>query len=266
MQTISRPFMPTRNVLDSVPICRLAGYPVAALDNAQTIVLCQDILNSGQPCWMVTLNLEMVSRGKLDFSYRELILKSDLFIADGMPLVWGSKMKRGVPSIPERAAGADLTVELIRLVSSDKIAIIGGKDPIQALQKIGLKNPEAAYIFNGKVEATAEAADEFAAEIKRRGSQLVFVALGVPKQDRIAALLRERLDQGLLVGVGGTFELMAGQLKRAPAWMRKSGFEWLFRLLQEPKRLAHRYLVVYWVGGFALAGDIVKSWFRGGKD
>lgn len=211
---------------------------------------------------MVTLNLEMVSRGKLDPAYRDLLRTADLFIADGMPLVWGSKMKRGVPRIPERAAGADLTSDLIRLVPSDKIAIIGGKDPMHALQKLGIENPEQAYIFNDRVEATPEAADAFASEINRRGSQMIFIALGVPKQDKVAALLRERVDQGVLVGVGGTFELIAGQLKRAPAWMRKAGFEWLFRLLQEPKRLAHRYLVVYWVGGFALAGDIVKSWFR----
>lgn len=210
---------------------------------------------------MVTLNLEMVSRGRLDPAYRELLKSADLFIADGMPLVWGSKMKRGVPRIPERAAGADLTSDLIRLVPSEKIAIIGGKDPMQALLKLGIENPERAYIFNEKIDATPEAANAFAAELNQRGSQMIFVALGVPKQDRIAALLRERVEQGILVGVGGTFELIAGQLKRAPAWMRKAGFEWLFRLLQEPKRLAHRYLVVYWVGGFALAGDIVKSWF-----
>lgn len=240
----------------------LAGYPVAALRNAQTIVQCRKVLRLGKPCWMVTLNLEMVSRSRMDPEYAELLGSADFFLADGMPLVWGSRLKRGVPHIPERAAGADLTSDLIHLVSSDKIAIIGGKDPMQALLKLEIDHPERAYIFSDRVEATPEAADVFAAEINRRGSQMIFIALGVPKQDRVAVLLRERINQGILVGVGGTFELIAGQLKRAPAWMRKAGLEWLFRLLQEPRRLAHRYLVVYWVGGFALAGDIMRSWFK----
>jgi N-acetylglucosaminyldiphosphoundecaprenol N-acetyl-beta-D-mannosaminyltransferase len=248
--------------VSSPAISRLAGFPIAVLDHAGFIDFCQAKIEAGEPCWIVTLNLEMVSRCRLDPSYRELLSNADLYIADGMPLVWGSKLKRGTPRLPERLAGSDLTADLVRMVEPEKVAVIGGKDPLAALQRLGIQDSERAYIYSEKVDATEEQAEAFAAEINRRASRVVLLALGVPKQDRLAALFRPKLKQGLVLGVGGSFELIAGQLKRAPRWMQKSGLEWLFRLLQEPKRLAHRYLVVYWVGGFALAGDIVRSWFK----
>lgn len=245
----------------SAAVVPVAGFPIMAYRQAAFLARCHEEISRKRPCWIVTLNLEMVSRGRLDPEYNALLLKCDLIVADGMPLVWGSRLKRGVPSLPERLPGSDLTVELLRMVPAEKIAILGGQDPIVALRKLGISDAEKAYIFNGRIAASAEQADEFAAELNARGSEIVFLALGVPKQDRLAALLHSRLKQGLLLGVGGSFELIAGQLKRAPKWMRNYGFEWLFRLLQEPRRLGYRYLVLYWVGGFALAKDIVKSWF-----
>ena len=246
----------------SAAVVPLAGFSIEAYRQAGFLARCHQEIDLRRPCWIVTLNLEMVSRGRLDPEYGALLKGCDLIVADGMPLVWGSRLKRGIPSLPERLPGSDLTVELLRMVPAAKIAILGGQDPIVALRKLGIPDAEKAYIFNGKIAATLEQADVFAAELNARGREIVFLALGVPKQDRLAALLRSRLNQGLVLGVGGSFELIAGQLKRAPKWMRNYGFEWLFRLLQEPRRLGYRYLVLYWVGGFALAGDIIKSWFR----
>jgi len=241
----------------------VAGFPVAVLDQAAFLDLCRSWIDQNAARWIVTLNLEMVSRCRLDKSYRQLLAGADLFIADGMPLVWGSKLKRGVLRVPERLTGSDLADQLLRMVPSSKIAVIGGKEPLAGLRKAGIEDPEKAFIFSERVAASEAEAQRFADELNARGSQLVFIALGVPKQDRLAALLRPLLKQGLLIGVGGTFEIMAGDVKKAPQWMKKSGLEWLFRLSQEPRRLARRYLVVYWVGGFALAGDILKSWLPG---
>jgi N-acetylglucosaminyldiphosphoundecaprenol N-acetyl-beta-D-mannosaminyltransferase len=242
----------------------LAGFPIARLDRTGFLEFCRDLLRVERAFWIVTVNLEMFSRCRLDAAYRDLLLSADVLIADGMPLVWGSKMKRRVPRLPERLAGADLTADLLQLAPAEKIAVIGGKNPRKGLANVGLENAERAYVFEERVEATPEQADRFARELNERGIEIVFLGLGVPKQDRLAALLRERLKKGIVIGVGGTFDLLAGELKRAPAFVRKAGFEWLFRLLQEPRRLAHRYLVLYWVGGFALAGDIVRSWFKPG--
>ena len=245
---------------------RVAGYPLAVLDRRGLFELLRWRTEADKPCWVVTLNLEMLSRGKKDKAYEAMLKEADLFIADGQPLVWGSKMKRGVPSLPERLAGSDMAYELLRLVPAEKLAVIGGKDARAALTKAGIEGAERAYVFSERVEATEEQADAFASELNVRDARLIFLALGVPKQDRMASLLRKRLKRGVLIGVGGTFEMLQGDVKRAPDWMKKAGMEWMFRLMQEPRRLAHRYLVLYWTGGFALAGDILRSWFFGFKE
>ena len=245
---------------------RVAGYPLAVLDRRGLLELLREKTIASEPCWVVTLNLEMLSRGKRDKAYRAMLEQADLFIADGQPLVWGSKMKRGVPGLPERLAGSDMAHELLRLVPVEKLAVIGGKDARDALFKAGIDDADKAYVFSERVEATEEQADAFALELNERDSRLIFLALGVPKQDRMAALLRQRLKQGVLIGVGGTFEMLQGEVRRPPEWVKKAGMEWMFRLMQEPRRLAHRYLVLYWTGGFALAGDILKSWFTGARE
>jgi N-acetylglucosaminyldiphosphoundecaprenol N-acetyl-beta-D-mannosaminyltransferase len=255
------PQMTEAEVIREPELAHIAGYRVAALDRRGFLELLKQRIRQRRPCWVVTLNLEMLSRGKRDPKYRQLLEGADLFVADGQPIVWGSKMKRGVPRLPERLAGSDLAHDLLRLVPASRLAVIGGKNARAGLQAAGVTNPDEAYVFSERVDATAEQADAFARELAARGSQLLFLALGVPKQDQLAALLRERLSEGVLIGVGGTFEMLEGQVRRAPAWMKKAGMEWLFRLMQEPRRLAHRYLVLYWVGGFALAGDVLKSWF-----
>lgn len=264
MQTTLATYEP--NIPQEPRTSRVAGYPLSVLDRKGLLDLLRQKAEAKGPCWIVTLNLEMLSRGKRDKAYREMLEGADLFIADGQPLVWGSKMKRGVPALPERLAGSDLAHELLRLVPVEKLAVIGGKDARAALVKAGIEGADAAYVFSENVEATEEQADAFAAELNKRGSQLIFLALGVPKQDRMACLLRQRLKQGVLIGVGGTFEMLQGEVRRPPEWVKKAGMEWMFRLLQEPRRLAHRYLILYWSGGFALAGDILGSWFGLGKE
>lgn len=262
---------PTLAFTDPAPpkghaLARVAGYSLAVLDRKGLLELLRDKTQADAPCWVVTLNLEMLSRGKKDRAYEAMLKEADLFIADGQPLVWGSKLKRGVPGLPERLAGSDLANELLRLMPTNQLAVIGGKDARAALAKAGIDGADKAYVFSEKVEATDEQADAFASELNRRDARLIFLALGVPKQDRMASLLRKRLKRGVLIGVGGTFEMLQGEVRRAPEWMKRAGMEWMFRLMQEPRRLAHRYLVLYWTGGFALAGDILRSWFLGSKE
>src|SRR6186997_121075 len=103
------------NIPQGPKTARVAGYPLAVLDRAGLMELLRIKTQAQEPCWIVTLNLEMLSRGKRDKAYREVLEGADLFIADGQPLVWGSKMKRGVPGLPERLAGSDLAHELLRL-------------------------------------------------------------------------------------------------------------------------------------------------------
>jgi N-acetylglucosaminyldiphosphoundecaprenol N-acetyl-beta-D-mannosaminyltransferase len=197
----------------------------------------------------------------LDRSYRELVSRADVVLADGVPIVRQSRVKRGVVRIPERVTGSDLTVELLRECPAERIAIVGGTEPEIALKRSGV-DPAVVLVRTGQIAADAATADVLAAEIRSHGAQLVLIALGVPKQDRLAALLKERLPEAVLLGVGGSLDFISGVKRRAPKLWQTLGMEWLYRLVTEPRRLAYRYLVVYWVGLFTLVGDAVGSWFR----
>lgn len=235
---------------------RICGYDLVVADRTACRELIKSRISQGQGAWIVTLNLEMVSRGAKQPEYRDLIMQSDLMYADGMPLVWGSKKKPGATPLPERVTGSDLTLKLLQEVDPNLIAIIGGENPEMALKHAEIPDFEKIYVDNGIISLEQEAVAKMVELLKDR--RLVFLALGVPKQDRLALALRPLLPEAILIGVGGSFELIAGIKPRAPLWMQNAGLEWLFRLLAEPKRLWHRYLVEYWAGVKALARDIRK--------
>lgn len=237
----------------------VCGYQCLALPPDQIPAFLVERLSAGLGGWVLTLNLEMVSRAAKDPAYGALTRGADLIIADGMPIVWASKLKRGVPAIPGRAAGVDLSTALIRATDPANIAVIGGENPKHALDALGIPDAANVYVFDGRVTADAATADLLATELRHHGSRVVFLALGVGKQDHLADLLRARLPGALLLGVGGTFELIGGQKKRAPRWMQRAGLEWLFRLMVEPQRLWRRYLVLYWSGAWLILRDLIRS-------
>lgn len=239
------------------PTFDLCGFPVLATTYRGVIDAILERIQSGQGGWVVTINLEMISLSRRDPGYRQHLASADLRVADGMPIVWASHFKRGQPPVPERTAGIDLTIDLLHEIPTEKVAIIGGDDPIQGLQKIGLENPRAAFIYAGRVKFEPEFLDPLVNQILAHDSKLIFVALGVPKQDHFVQAVRSRIPGAVFVGVGGTFELMAGIKKRAPRWMQYSGLEWFFRLAIEPRRLWYRYLVRYWSGFGLLVADVL---------
>ncbi len=236
------------------------GLPIWCVTRQECVDQLVARATHGQGAWVLTLNLEMVARQNRDASYRELAKQADIYLADGMPIVWASRKKKNSNPVPERVTGADITVDLIERLEPARIAIIGGISPRAALLKIlGEQKAAEPYVFDGMVAAEEEQVASLAREIAPRDPQAIFIALGVPKQDRIALMLRKHFPKAILMGVGGTFEFITGEQKRAPLWMQKSGTEWLYRLLSNPKRLWRRYLVEYWGGGLALLRDIRKA-------
>lgn len=241
---------------------QICGFDIRCDTYQNNLAKILSLIKSRKGGWILTLNLESVSRARIDPNYSRLVHSADMVVADGMPLIWGSRLKRGVPAIPERTAGSDLTADLILKTPASKIAIIGGENPPQALEMLRIKKASEVFVFDGKVDTSPEFMENLSKKIEAHGASLIFLALGAPKQDKAAKYLRESLPHAVLVGVGGSFDLIAGIKPRAPKWMRRYGLEWLFRLCLEPRRLWHRYLVLYWVGGFHMLGDIGSSFFR----
>jgi N-acetylglucosaminyldiphosphoundecaprenol N-acetyl-beta-D-mannosaminyltransferase len=237
-------------------VTNLCGYNVTSIDLAQLTDLVANRCKKGEGGWIFPMNLDLLSRGVRDSDLKKLMQSADLTFSDGMPLVWAIRKINPAARNHVRTTGSDLTRELLMRVPALEVGAIGGMDPVGALKNLG-KDPAEYEIFDGRVtvdDPTVEALrNQFA------GRKLVFVALGVPKQEQLIFRLRPLMPETVFIGVGASFEFLAGIVPRAPVWMQKSGFEWLYRLLKEPKRLWRRYLVECPVGGWALLKDIRRS-------
>jgi N-acetylglucosaminyldiphosphoundecaprenol N-acetyl-beta-D-mannosaminyltransferase len=235
--------------LESIRKVSVYGLPVWHVTVDQLCDLILEWSNAREGHWVVTLNLDYVSRCKREESFFDLLSGADVFTADGAPILWACrKMDPSFEGL-ERTTGADLTPKLLKKADPSSVAIVGGQDPKAALRKLGL-DPSAYFVFDGQVELTSSFAADLASQIGER--PVVFVALGCPKQEKMIQLLRPHLPNAVFVAVGGSFEMIAGITTRAPQWMQRSGLEWLYRLAIEPKRLWRRYLVEYPPGAMAL--------------
>lgn len=215
---------------------------------------------SGDGAWLLTLNTEMLARSVREPDYHRLMSMADVITADGMPVVWASRCKGGGAAIAGRTTGVDLVRSFMQSDELPFFAVIGGHSPMVTIQRYG---PHAAmackYVFDSKVDLSNAQLSVFCEELRHRQVKVVFIALGVPKQDQLAHLLRERLPQLILIGIGGSFEILGPQGGRAPVWMQRAGLEWLFRLIREPARLWRRYLISYPAGIWRLLKDCLGS-------
>lgn len=220
----------------------IIGFSVSTRDFDSNFRLIDEAARSGEGLWVMTLNLEMLARAATDPNYRALVEKADFVIADGAPIVILSHVKARGIRIKGRSCGVDLVEHALKHFTG-RIGIVGGVEPMRAVHRLARDPASVAYHFNGKIDP--DHLDDILIGIKESGCQLVFVALGVPKQDKVCHAVKECCPGVVCIGVGGSFEILGGTVLRAPRIVRAVGCEWLFRLLQEPRRLAGRYFVLY---------------------
>jgi N-acetylglucosaminyldiphosphoundecaprenol N-acetyl-beta-D-mannosaminyltransferase len=222
---------------------------VDAETEASAVARVMEALDEGRGGLMVTVNLDHVRRCQTDARYRDLVARSELVVADGMPLVWKSRVQ-GTP-LPERVAGSSLIWPLCRACADQRrsVYLLGG-DPgagdaakevlekrFPGLRVCGVASPERGFEHD---EARMAALER---DLVASGADVVFVALGSPKQEYVADRLRRVMPRAWFIGCGITLSFVAGQVKRAPRWVQRCGMEWAHRLVQEPRRLARRYLI-----------------------
>ena len=189
---------------------------------------------------------------------------ADFVTADGMPIVLLSKLLRN--PLPARVTGADMVPAICRRCAEEglRVYVLGGdKDAVEeAFRKLGVVSGGVEELKVVGIDPAFVKLDEDQPEIVERINaakpDVLFVALGNPKQELWMGRNASRLDAGVMVGIGGTFNFIAGRVKRAPKWMQRSGLEWIYRILQEPGRLWRRYaygLVKFaWLSVRAMAG------------
>jgi N-acetylglucosaminyldiphosphoundecaprenol N-acetyl-beta-D-mannosaminyltransferase len=239
--------------------CVLCGLPVSRAHMKQTLEEILARIGQKRGTWVLTLNTEMLARFARDPSAHDLLSQADIITADGMPLVWASRFKGPDQTIPERTTGVDLVDAYLRLPTIPAYAVIGGVDPAATLARYGEPAVRACqYLFDGRVDLSAEQVQEFADALLEKQVRMLFLALGGAKQDQLAFMLRKAVPGLVVAGIGGSFEILGPQGSRAPRWMQNAGLEWLFRLTREPGRLWRRYLVHYPAGLGLLLRDCVK--------
>ena len=236
-------------IVSPLPIVTLHGVALHPFTETQTIDLIMDRLAKGRGGWVVTANLDHIRRLVQDKSYSRLCEPADLIVADGMPLVWASRVQR--TPLPERVAGSSLIWTLTGAAARNRrsVFLLGGAPGTaeRAAQIFRTKFPDLriagvhcpAIGFEKDSSAIATITDL----LRESKPDIIFVALGSPKQERLISQIRDLATSSWWIGVGISFSFVCGDVKRAPKWMQIMGLEWTHRLFQEPRRLARRYLI-----------------------
>jgi len=223
----------------------LFGVPIDNLTLRETVDRIEDMICSGPTHQHVVVNVDKIVKLQRDPQLREAVLACDLISADGQPIVWASRVL-GKP-LKERVAGIDLFAAVIERCAKCGFRpyLLGARQEVVENAAKILKSRHAKLELagwrNGYWSADEEA--DVVAEVKLARPDVLFVAMSSPKKELFVRKWKTGLQVPFVMGVGGTFDVVAGLVGRAPRLMQRCGLEWLYRLIQEPRRMWRRYLV-----------------------
>jgi len=219
-----------------------ADYDPLTLE--QTVDCIFKLIEDGRRGWLCTVNVAILMMMRSDKRLQNFVDRAALVVADGQPIIWCAPWFG--PSIPERVTGVDLVHDICERAerSGKRIYLLGATaDIVEKLaQRLKESYPSLAIEFADGYFKKDEA-EERANRIKASGADILLVGMGVPRQEIFIEEQWDRLGVGMAIGVGGSFDVLAGLRSRAPLWVQKIGMEWFYRLIQEPRRLFMRYLV-----------------------
>jgi N-acetylglucosaminyldiphosphoundecaprenol N-acetyl-beta-D-mannosaminyltransferase len=227
----------------------LMGIRFAKLTETETGGLVCDALEDGRGGWICPVNLDVLRQVTNSEELNALVSGADLVVADGMPLLWASRL-RGTP-LPERVAGSSLISTLSGDLgrSGHSVYLLGGNQGAAEAAGAQLQQALPGFSLAGwhcppfGFERSPEEMERIVSLLKSAQPNVVFVGLGFPKQDRLIAQIRQALPATWFVSCGISFSFLTGEVRRAPGLVQALGLEWVHRLTQEPQRLAKRYLV-----------------------
>lgn len=235
---------------------RIMGLRMHLWTMEETVRNIEERLSKGLFTQHVVVNVAKLLAARRDPQLKACIERCEIINVDGMGVVWGARFL-GYP-VPERVAGVDLFFALIALAERRRygVFLLGAREAVleEAVRRLRKSHPALPLAgwhhgyFSGYEERVMDL-------IRGSGAKLLFVAMSSPQKEQFIGRWREQLGVGLAMGVGGTFDVVAGYTKRAPKWMQEAGLEWSFRLVQEPRRMAWRYLA----GNMRFAGLLIKE-------
>jgi N-acetylglucosaminyldiphosphoundecaprenol N-acetyl-beta-D-mannosaminyltransferase len=228
----------------------------------ETIERIDEMVLSPDPHYVVTPNVDFLVQARRDAHLKQILLDSHLVLCDGTPLVWASHWL-GKP-LPERVAGSDLAPRIVKLAAERNYRLFFlGASPdanTQAVANMRVKYPglEISHYSPPFMPLAEMDHEEIGRRIRTARPHILFVAFGCPKGEKWMAMHYRSLGVPVMISVGATIDFLAGRVKRAPIWMRRSGVEWIFRMSQEPRRLFWRYASDL----YPFARGITAQWWR----
>jgi len=218
----------------------ILGVRVDCVSPGETLAEVDCFVAAGTPHHIVTADASMVVTARHDSTLRAIIEGADLVTPDGFGILWASRQMR--TPVPYKVSGVDLVGELCRLSPTKgyRIFFFGAGPGVaeEAAAKLRARYPGTQIVGTRDGFFTPDQEPEVVAQIQAAHPDIVLVALGIPKQEKWIARHKDALGAAVLVGVGGSFDVFSGRVRRAPPFMQQHGFEWLYRLYKNPRKFA----------------------------
>ena len=222
----------------------ILGVKIDRITSAYALKKAEQMVRSDGVSTIFTPNPEIVMAAYEDAGFRGVLNSADMCTPDGIGVVYAAKML-GTP-VPERVAGFDLVCGLLSNIrkTGEGVFLFGAKPGVAEAAAVKLLDEYVGLNIVGVHHGyfSDNETDDIVKQINESGAKLLLVCLGAPKQEKWMAAHQGIVD-GFMVGVGAGFDYFAGNIERAPEWMQKCNLEWMYRLIQDPKRLFKRYLV-----------------------
>lgn len=239
----------TRAADGGIPCVELMGIGFAAMRESEVADHIVGKAAAGEGGWLITPNLDILRQCFRDERVADLVKAADLRVADGMPLVWSSRLQ-GTP-LPERVAGSSVVSLIAERAASPRLRVflLGGNPGAAdgAARTLLSRYPgiriAGTYCPPLGFERNQEELGRMERAVRLATPHIILVGLGFPKQELLIQRLRPASPAAWWLGIGITFSFLSGEVRRAPPWMQRSGLEWVHRIAQEPRRLASRYLI-----------------------
>lgn len=238
----------------------MMGCSIDNLSMEETIATIDGFIRDGRPHQHVVINVDKIVKAYRDPALMDVINACDLINVDGMPVVWAARLL-GIP-LKERIAGIDLFEALMQraAIKGWRVFLLGARDEIiSSVCRIYIDRYPGLVIAGHRNGYWPADQDLLVAEqVFQSKADLLFVAISSPRKEKFLNSCQDLMRVPFAMGVGGTFDVAAGKVKRAPLWMQKVGLEWFFRFMQEPKRMFRRYFIedIYFVRIF------IEEWRR----
>lgn len=245
---------------------KLLGCKMHPITMEETIKIIEEKIIKGEiPIKHAVINSAKLIKMLKDPELKKSVESCDIINIDGIGVVWAARILGY--EVPERVTGIDLFLNLINLCKKKgfSVFLLGGTEEVirKVVRNLKKNHPNLKIVgFHHGYFWNYE--EDLVKSIQQKRPDFIFIGISTPKKEKFIAKWSDILDVKFIMGVGGSFDVIAGKVKRAPKWVQKVGLEWLYRFLQEPKRMWKRAFMYNMIFIWLITKEIFKSKFRKG--